>query len=432
MKQHKVKLLKTLGIYLGMLAHGFGMGITGPSMLDLQIKTSSTLDEITFMILGRAAGLGFGSVLNPFILRMVGIEVLLASALAAAAVFEVLVPFNYNVWGVVATFFINGICIGIFETSCNILIVRIWEKKCPSFIQALYFCFGLGAFISPLFVRPFLLTIQEGSGLSLWTPSDVKVQHAYYIVGAAFAAASVFFFYVTWCHKEPNETETCESGNDTTRNNSHSDKPAESPVKSDCNIRNIILLTLIYFVTAMIMFMYCGIEVSVAQFVTPFVVESDLHLETKTGALMSSVYWGTFTFFRLTTIFYINYIGPRNNIIMAIVITLLSNVFLVPFGTSIEWCLWVGISLNGIGMSSIFGSIFGYIGTHITLTSALTSIMLCSACVGQSVIPLAISSALQQNPDYFVWITFFCCIAMAALFLFLIILLKLYGRDNKK
>lgn len=428
MKQHNVKLLKTLAMYLGMLAHGFGMGITGPSMLDLQIKTSSTLDEISFMILGRAAGLGLGSSFNPFILKVVDIQVLLTSSLAAAAVFEVLIPFNYNVWGVVGTFFMNGICVGILETCCNILLVRIWGKQCPSFIQALYFSFGLGAFISPLFVRPFLLPIQEG-GLSLWTPSDVKVQYAYYIIAASFAASSAFFLYVTCCHKEPNEGQTCESGNDTTSNDP--DKPTQSPVKTGCNTRNIIFLTCIYFVTAMFMFMYCGIEVSVAQFVTPFVVKSDLHLETKTGALMSSVYWGTFTFFRLATIFYINYIGPRNNIIMSLLIALLSNAFLVPFGTSIEWCLWVGISLNGIGMSSIFGSVFGYMGTQITLTSALTSIMICSACVGQCVIPLVVSSLLQQNPEYFLWITFFCCIAMTALFVLLIILLKLYRRCSK-
>lgn len=59
---------------------------------------------------------------------------------------------------------------------------------------------------------------------------------------------------------------------------------------------------------------------------------------------MSSVYWATFSFFRVFAILYIDYIGPEKNIIIQLFVVMIGNVFLVPFGNNHEWCLWAGNS----------------------------------------------------------------------------------------
>lgn len=57
---------------------------------------------------------------------------------------------------------------------------------------------------------------------------------------------------------------------------------------------------------------------------------------------INSIYWATFSFTRVFTVMYIDYIGAEKNIILQLSICMLANVFLLPFGNSHAWCLWAG------------------------------------------------------------------------------------------
>lgn len=420
--KEKTRLLKTLAMYFAFIGHGFGLGVQGPSMLDLQIKTSSTLEQITYIIIGRASGLGFGSILSPLFLKYFDIQFLLTASLAVAGILEAVVPLNYNVWGVVGTFFANGFCFGIIETCCNVFMVNLWGKKCPPFLQALHFCFGLGGFSAPLLVRPFLLPNQdavanEDNDLLAWTPSDVHVQYAYYGIALVMGLASCFFFYVYVFHRE-----TPAMKDDSTVDVSQDDSLAKESLKIK------LFRGTIYCNAALFMCFYCGIEIALGSYLTAFGVRCGLHLEKKTAALMSSVYWICFTFSRLATIFYIDYIGPKNNLIMALGLVVFSNVFLVPFGDKLEWCLWLGISLNGIGMSSIWAAMFAFIDGYIPLTNSLTSFMVCAACVGECVIPIAVSAVIETDVTVFLWVILGCSLTQALLFALIMTLLPRFAK----
>lgn len=423
--KEKTRLLKTMAMYCAFIGHGFGLGVTGPSMLDLQIKTSSKLEQITYMIIGRASGLGVGSIINPILLKYFDIQLLLTIALGLAAIFEAVIPLNFNVWGVVGTFFLNGMCFGIIETCCNIFMVNLWGKKCPPFLQALHFSFGLGGFSAPLLVRPFLLSNLDDSNEDIeqmWSPSDVQVQYAYYIIALVLASSAGFFLYVYVFHTETPPMKDADTV----------DIPDyDSRVKESLKIR--FFRGTIYANAALFMCFYCGIEIALGSYLTPFGVKCDLHLEKKTAALMSSIYWIAFTFSRLATIFYIDYIGPKNNLIMALGLVLISNIFLTPFGDKYEWCLWVGVSLNGIGMSSIWAAMFAYIDQYIPLTNSLTSIMVCAACVGECLIPIAVSAVIETNVTVFLWVILGCSLIQASLFCLIMTLLpKFAGMSNSQ
>src|SRR5436189_37629 len=72
------------------------------------------------------------------------------------------IPYSPNVWILVGAFFFNGICMGIVETCCNSFLIQMWgSEKCASWLQALFFSFGLGCLVAPLLVRPFLLPVTE-------------------------------------------------------------------------------------------------------------------------------------------------------------------------------------------------------------------------------------------------------------------------------
>ena len=424
--KEKARLLKTFAMYFAFIGHGFGLGISGPSMLDLQIKTSSSLEQITYIIIGRASGLGLGSILSSLFLKLADIQLLLTIALACAGILEAAIPMNYNVWGVVGTFFANGMCFGIIETCCNLYMVQLWGKHCSTFLQALHFSFGLGAFSAPLLVRPFLLqNLDDEAGQDielLWTPSDVRVQYAYYLIALVLGSSACFFFYVYMFHRQtPPMMDTTEASSEESSNTM---EVVKSPLKTR------LLRHTINFNAALFMLFYCGIEIALGSYLTPFAVKCGLHLEKKSAALMVSVYWITFTFSRLVTIFYIDYIGPKNNLIMALGLVLLSNVFLTPFGDNIEWCLWFGVALNGIGMSSIWAAMFAYLDGYIPLTNSQTSMMVCAACIGECVIPIAVSALIDIDVTVFLWVILACSFIQAFLFVSLMVMLPLYKKWN--
>lgn len=62
----KWRLIRSGVLLLSYFSHGMGLGVVGPTMLDLQIRTNSSISEVTYVIIGRAAGLSLGSFLGEF------------------------------------------------------------------------------------------------------------------------------------------------------------------------------------------------------------------------------------------------------------------------------------------------------------------------------------------------------------------------------
>lgn len=187
-----------------------------------------------------------------------------------------------------------------------------------------------------------------------------------------------------------------------------------------------------FFLGGVIIFMhiYYGLEISFGSFLTTYVVESkSLPIETEaerkgTGVLMTSLYWATFTFVRLTTIFYSDYVGPELNIAGCLVVTLLSNIILVPFGGTSLPCLWAGVALIGAGTSSIWATMFTFVDCYFPVTSRIAAAIIIAACVGEFVFPLVISRLIAIDAQVFLWVILFCTVTISVLFLMTVALAR--------
>jgi len=184
----------------------------------------------------------------------------------------------------------------------------------------------------------------------------------------------------------------------------------------------------VIILTVMFMHIYYGLEITFGSFLTTFAYESDLHLKKSDGAHMTSLFWGTFTFFRVLTVFYIEYVSAETNILFSLMVVLAANVLLIPFGNTSELCLWIGVGLIGVGISSIWASLFGYLEEHFTVTSRIASGMIVSAIVGEFVFPLIISNFVAQYPQILLWVVLFCSISITILFLIMIAVMRLKMR----
>ncbi|XP_033116578.1 major facilitator superfamily domain-containing protein 4A-like [Anneissia japonica] len=68
-----------------------------------------------------------------------------------------LIPLCHELWMLAVVLAIMGIFMGIIDTVANVSLLKIYGKLVSPFLQALHFCYGLGAFVSPIVAEPFLL-----------------------------------------------------------------------------------------------------------------------------------------------------------------------------------------------------------------------------------------------------------------------------------
>lgn len=254
-------------------------------------------------------------------------------------------------------------------------VLIIWGNACDPFMQLLHFAFGLGGVLGPLILRlvkkmlkysypgqlnvivsPFLVNLENEDGTNhssaaenAFVSENLRIQTAYQIVSVFMVCVSIPFFYIYLRHRitleHPSRMTACGSSSNVHQLNAKTYK--------------IVVIVSTAFVTV-----YNGLEIAMASFLTTFAHTSDLKLPKAVGATMTSVYWSTYAVFQLLTVFYTNTVGPEKNIILLLIVTLIANCFLVPFGNTYVWCLWTGAAIMGIGLSALWGSIFGYLENY--------------------------------------------------------------------
>lgn len=431
-KKNKSKLLRTLFVYFGFFCHGTGLAILGPSLLDLKAKTQSETYEISNIIVGRAIGMGIGSMCNIFLTKIFQPDTLLLVSFIFGALTEVLVPFNTNVWLMVLTKSINGLFFGIIESCCTIYLIKIWKRNSAPYLQALFFSFGLGAVLTPLYTRVFLVVPEESdpdenlqgrnnTNTSQPKPDDIIVHWAYIINSLLMFSAALFAGVIRYDRSRRKSDVDDDVLKDENENNSQL-----LPLRAKLTKVSI-------YVTAMIfIFIYLGIEISIGSYLTPFTDRIELHLSKKRAALMTSTYWSAYTFAKVVIVASISCIGILNSIYISLAFVAVSNAFLFPFGDTIEWALWTGIVLNGIGLSPIWGSLYAYIDSILPCTGTLTSLLIFSACVGECVVPIVTASFIEENPRMFLWIILVSSALMIIVFFLLVIFLMMHRRFTGK
>lgn len=204
-----------------------------------------------------------------------------------------------------------------------------------------------------------------------------------------------------------------------TMENDESNEKREAVKSGRIKLLVTILLT-------MFMHFYCGLEITFGSFLTTYAVNSGLKMSKKDGALLTSLFWATFTFFRLFAVFYIDFTGPEINLIFELILILIANIFLMVWGNATSWGLWTGTALLGLGTSSVWASVFGYIEPYIPVTSGMTASFITAACLGEFIIPAIISNFVESEPRVFLWVTLYCSLAITILFAIVTTICRVY------
>lgn len=359
---------------------------------------------------------------------VIDIQLCISGAMVLASLTSASVAWPKNIKGTIGLFSAVGLGYGIEETCLYLYMVYLWGSECEPFIQALHFSFGLGASIAPLIAREFILPRNE-SNLDQWSSDDVKIHYCYEIIAVgAMMVALIFFCLYKFCPiSEEHPSRIDESSRTEPELFKRAINPTISMIEREWMRKKVLLVKVLCVIsTCIFIFFYCGIEVNFGTYISPYAIDGPIHMTKSDGAIIASTFWFVFTFSRIITIFYIKIIGSRNNLILCCLILLISNAVLVPFPDN-NTCLWIGTVLVGLGTSSVFASVFGFIELSIKITPLITSFNMAASCLGMSLYPILTAQFFDTDPKIFLYLLLGGSIAMILFLCLIIVTFKYYG-----
>ncbi|KAJ6643522.1 Sodium-dependent glucose transporter 1 [Pseudolycoriella hygida] len=433
-KTHRYRTLKAVCTSLLFAGLGLHSAAYGPSLLDLSIQVNTSIDQITHILPLRAFGNMIGSTICGFILGYFDHQIVLIFSMLIMSLSIIFVPLCATLWSLYAVMLFNGLGSGVLVNAGNCWVMHKWGKENSPFMQLAHFCFGLGAFFSPFIIEPFLTevldadhtvassssnaTIQPSTNTTeiplIIDPSSLKLRWGYFILGglSLIIWALMVITYLNKRDNKPHPTRDVKVKTSKTDplvgieivNPDESEEHKSAEKKLRPYHKYIIVL-----LAALFIHLVYGLELSFGVMLAPYARLSDLHFSKSSASFVSSLYWGCFTFFRLCTLILINFVSPRTVLIIELGLVMVSNAILLPFLfiTSYSgWALWVGSAFMGVGVSSMYPTLWSFVEEIVPVTSKMNSIVNSCACVGEFIVPVIIGAYIEQWPNVYICIVF--------------------------
>lgn len=346
-------LLLTAAYYLSFIVLGLASAAEGPSLPTLSKHTSSPLSQISLIFVLGALGYLLGSLFGGRAYdhipghRIIAVSMLVL--LSAAAVF----PLASRLSLLLLASLVIGLGKGALDVGCNTLLQWVHGEKVGPFMNGLHFSFGVGAFLSPILLAQI-----------------ISITHEIYWVFWTIALLSFPLAVWFWFLPEP-------TAHLTTDDQNHSPIPFLP-----------VLLIVLAFV------LYVGAEVGFSNWIYTYAITLNLATAV-TAAYLTSAFWGLFTIGRLLGVWTAARFSPRS-ILFTDLAGCLVGLCLIILGHASAPLLWIGSSILGVSMASIFPTILMLAGKSMRVTGTITGWFLVGAGIGGMLLPWLIGQAFTS------------------------------------
>jgi MFS transporter, FHS family, Na+ dependent glucose transporter 1 len=370
----------TFAYYGAFIGLGLISASLGPTLPGLAALTGTELGSISILFMTRSTGYMLGSLLGGrFFDRLPGHQVM-AAALVIMGLGMITAPTLPILWALALALMTVGIAEGAVDVGGNTLIVWVHRAKVGPYMNALHFCFGLGAFISPIVVAQAI--VYTGG-----------IRWAYWLLALYVVPITLVLLRLA----SPTSLEVRRSDG------------------SRSGTSNPPLVALI----AVFMFLYVGAEVAMGGWLYTYALTLGLAGETS-AAYLTSVFWGALTLGRLAAIPVAARFRPRVILWADLIGCLASAVLMIALPTQ-AWALWAGAFGMGLSMASIFPTVIIWAERRMTMRGSVASWFLVGASLGAMFLPWFIGQLFEPiGPHITMWVVFIDLILTVALFMVLL------------
>ena len=343
---------KTAAYYVAFIALGTTGAVLGPTLGDLAENTQTQLSQVSLLFTATSLGYLLGSFLSGRLYdRSPGHPVMAAGLFVLAAMLG-LVPLAPLLWLLVAAFVVLGVAQAAVDVGGNTLLVWIHGDKVPPFMNGLHFCFGLGAFLTPIVVNQADLLSQD-------------------ITWAFWALALIMLPVAAWLLRLASPTVQSDSEDGSARQADH----------------QLLALMVVFF------FLHVGAEMSYGGWVATYAKNADLTSEV--GArYVNSAFWGAFTLSRLMSIPVALRFRP-GTILLGGLLGCVGSLAIILLWPDSLTALWVGSIGMGISIAPMFPTSISLAERRMAITGQVTGWFLVGASIGSMSIPLLIGQLFE-------------------------------------
>ncbi|XP_012690390.1 major facilitator superfamily domain-containing protein 4B [Clupea harengus] len=441
----------TLTYWSVFFSFGLCIAFLGPTILDLQCQTQSTLQQITWVFFSQQFCLLIGSSIGGVFKKTLfsALSALFLSSLMISVIFAI-IPFCYNVLILAIAMAVTGLAMGVIDTIANIQLVAIYQKDSAVFLQALHFFIGFGALVSPLIADPFLsehcgnstggdesvhfhhrMTVYniERSNISTPTPEHVEkeesiVSYAFWIMSVINLPVPIAVLVLMYLEKlipccPGSKTRLLDKDELSMEAQGTEAAPAPAPepepqqkddevgghgdIFSCCKNGNLSGLPPSFFgihiLGGVVLFMTDGIVGAYAGFVYTYAVATPMSLSPKDAGYLASLFWAAITAGRLVSIPLAYRFKPVRLLMVNLAGVIVTVLLLLLLYTSSTF-LFVGTCLLGLFLSSIFPCMLAYTEDILEYQGCATTVLVTSAGLGEMVLQVVVGSIIHDAGSY--------------------------------
>jgi len=390
----KTRRAQTAAYFIAFVALGLGLPALGPTLPGLAHQTHVKTGEISYLFTLRSFGLVLGSLLiGRFYDRLPGHRVM-AAMIAAMAATMALLPFVHSLAMLFGVMLALGTAEGALDVGGNVLLVWVYQKRVPPYMNALHFCYGAGGMISPLIIAKTL---------------DIKGDTVFsYFVFAILTLPVAGLLLALPSPRSPT-------------------KQPESPRRSDHSPsakqeRTGQASSRVLWLIVLLLALYVGAEVSYGGWIYSYVVQAKLGDEIL-GADLTSVFWASLTAGRLIGIGIAARLRPRTILLADLIGCFIS------LGIALIWPSRVGaitIASAGIGLSmaSIYPTVLNFAERRMRITGQVTGLLTVGGSAGGMIVPLIVGQLFDSVGPRVMMLTILADLGVALMIYMLLVVGK--------
>lgn len=347
---------RTLGYYWLILCMGLNMAVLGPTLSALAAQTQAQIGDMGQLFLFAAIGGAIGTFFGGRLFDHLRGHVVLGTAQMVSGLLMLCIPFASALSWLLVVVAMKGVMDGLINNGANTLLVWTHREKVSPYMNGLHFCFGLGAFLSPLLVAQVI---------------DISGGYRWVYVGLAALTVLAGLRMVTLAGS-PQAAHPME-------NEPGALQPRSIPAS--------VVLT-----AALFLFFYVGAEIAFGGWIYTYAVELNL-VPAVQAAYLTSGFWLAFTIGRLLSVPLATRFEPRQMIRAALLGGIFFMGLVFVFADSIA-ILWVVVFGAGFCMAPIYPSGFTLATQKFKLTARASGVILLGDSFGGMILPWLVGQVL--------------------------------------
>ncbi|ESO07402.1 hypothetical protein HELRODRAFT_170736 [Helobdella robusta] len=399
----------------------FGMCVAflGPTLLDIGCMISSGLQTTTWAFTSQLLFSLIGATLAGYVVDKIDANIILFINTLLVPLSMAFLPFSRSIWSLTAILALMGLNMGFIDCIANLQMFNVFGDSVAPFLHALHFCYGIGAFVSPVISEPYLLNedctvfvetvtdepnlvVDAQSGLVMYRNDSgepastleeaqemTKVKYAFWIMSAIQAPVAILVFLLVhkmrsrgWMPVQQEVAQIEVVATDQALIEKKLKELEQSNLKTAERLmfmserKQVIAITV---GTATLMFIYDGLQSAFGGYIYAYAVKSIVDLSKTEGAYLNALFWGMFALGRLISIYLATKFTPAFMLLCNIMGCMLSMTLILLLRHN-HVILYLGTGVYGLALSSVAPSTISmaeqYIDVNYHMTLADWTMML--------------------------------------------------------